>query len=98
MWPTKRAEELNQMLKRTFAKPSIRYTFIPSDETSFIGYFSAGVLNELGGNPPEQFEYVPYDRGHDDIDIIIISCHGSDLSENFWALRLTQGNDFILVS
>ena len=98
MWPTKRAEELNQMLKRTFAKPCIRYSFIASDETSFIGYFSAGVLNELGGNPPEQFEYVPYDRGHDDIDIIIISCHGSDLSENFWALRLTQGNDFILVS
>jgi hypothetical protein len=98
MWPIKRGEELNQMLNRTFAKPSIRYTFIPSDETSFIGYFSAGVLNELGENPPEQFEYVPYDRGHDDIDIIIISCHGSDLSENLWALRLTQGNDFILVS
>ena len=98
MWPNKRAEELNQMLKRTFAKPCIRYSFIASDETSFIGYFSASVLNELGKNPPEQFEYVPYDHSHDDIDIIIISCHGSDLSENLWALRLIQGNDCILAS
>jgi hypothetical protein len=98
MWPIKRAEELNRMLKRIFAKPCIRYSFIPSDETSLIGYFSASVLNELGEHPPEQFQYVPYGHGHDDIDIIIVSCHGSDLSDNFWALRLAQGNDFILVS
>lgn len=97
MWPTKRAEELNQAIERVFTKTRIRYTFLSSDETSFINYFPASVLNELGLNQSERFEYIPYGHDHD-FDIIIISCHGSDLSENLWALRLIHGNDVILVS
>lgn len=98
MWPNRRAEELTLKTRNIFSKPCVRYTFIPSDETSLIKYFSARVINELGENPPEQFEYIPYINGLDDVDIIITSCHGSDLSENLWALKLIQGSEAIVAS
>ena len=98
MWPNKRAEELTQKTKYIFSKPRVRYTFIPSDETSSINYFSTRVIHELGTNSLEQLEYIPYTNGLNGVDIIITSCHGSDLSENLWTLKLIQGTETIVAS
>jgi hypothetical protein len=74
MWPIRRAEELTQMAKEVFAKPCIRYTFIPSEEASFINYFSAKAINELSKENPEHFECIPPNHSLGCVDIIIASC------------------------
>lgn len=98
MWPIKRAEELTQKVRSIFSKACINYTFIPSDETAFINYFSKRAINELHESSPEGFKYIPHEEGTTNIDIAIISCHGSDLSENIWALRLIHGQNVIVAS
>ena len=87
MWPTFRAQRLTQQFLLIGAKPKLRFTFVPSIENEPIQYFPEGFIEIFSPLVGSDLEYVPISEGLADIDVVIVSCHGSDFSPQIWRLR-----------
>lgn len=98
MWPIRRAEDLTRRAGMAFAGNVARYCFCPSDATSSLSYFSDLAIDELAGNEVLGCEYLPPSRGFHEADLVIVTSHGEDLSENLWALRMLLKPDALVVT
>lgn len=86
MWPELRAFQLTEqcgLLKNR----EIRFTFLPSYETDFISYFHNEINDEFTAKLEPRFRYVAPKKGLNDIDLVILTNHGSDMYQNIWELR-----------
>jgi hypothetical protein len=85
MWCNYRAREIKDRLAVLQNRPTIRFTFTPSNETTFIDYFP-DQSSELESLKTDGFDYVlPTDIGRS--DVAIVTAHGADLSGALWTLR-----------
>lgn len=98
IWPLRRGRELVEKVQRAFAKPVLRYTVCPSDSASFLQYFSPEALLEIGTLDNEDLKLQPIHSGFEDVDLLITTCHGEDLSENLWLLRSMLGPDALIAA
>ena len=87
MWPNRRAEELNQRCHAAYAKPTTWFTFIPSAECNFIGYFPVDYAADCQAGLSPNLRYLPPTSNFCDADIAIVTAHGSDLSPALWEFR-----------
>jgi hypothetical protein len=87
MWPHLRSEELTQSAIAIFSKARIRITLIPSSTFKEIAYFPEDYSTDCQAALDPVFQYVPPDRSHEDVDIVILTAHGADLSQVLWDIR-----------
>ena len=93
--PCQRADQLTQSFQALAARPVIRWSWLPAPATVALSYFAQGVdpaLMDMDG-----FAFVPKEEhsAMDDIDVLIVTAHGADMSERLMAFR--QRNPKMLV-
>ena len=79
MWPHLRSQELIQSAVAIFSKAKVRFTLIPLPAEE-IGYFPEDYSADCEAVLDPVFQYVPPDQSLEDVDIVIITAHGADLS------------------
>lgn len=87
MWPTTRARKLTQQCSDAFSKRITRFAVIPSFECDFIRYFPEDYLHDCRSFSDQSCQYVPISEGLANVDVVILTAHGSDLSAPIWDLR-----------
>jgi len=95
MWPELRVFQLSEQF-RLIKKREIRFTFLPSYETDFIDYFHSEIAGEFNSHLDLCYHYVPPRKGIDDIDVVILTNHGSDMYQNIWELRRRLPEDTLI--
>ena len=98
-WPKMRATSLSARLIKQIGKKHPRYALVLSGETDFIGYFAAGLQDELRVLSPEPFLFVeagPDGHYADQPDLVLFVSHGSNHAAKLWRLRETFGPDVVL--
>ena len=89
MWPEARIQQLTQSAAAMFARGAVRYTLIPSSDYHFCDDYAA----DLRGVLDPVFQYIPPRENLTDVDIILLTAHGSDVSHVIWHIRRKLGGD-----
>lgn len=87
MWTLSRAQKLNQQAFVAFSRKTIRFSFMPSPRCDFIRYFPDDYSGDFSSVLGDSFQYVAPSEGLTDLDLIIPTSHGSDMSTEIWDLR-----------
>lgn len=87
IWPEARAAELARLLSDLRQKSTLRFSFVPSHETSFLRYFPENLTADFSQLATHGFVYQPPSQGIADCDVLIATSHSSDNSEFLWSLR-----------
>lgn len=89
MWPDSRIQQLTQSATAIFARASVRFTLIPSSGYHFCDDYVADF--SVGLDPV--FQYIPPKENLTDVDIILLTAHGSDVSHVIWHIRRKLAGD-----
>lgn len=92
-----RGADLNRRLKALQAKRQISVSFIPSHETSFISYFPKNLHAELAVALGDRYAFLSPEKGGQ-ADIVVLTVHGSDLSDNLWRMRDVLRKDALIAT
>ena len=88
MWPQKRAQELQEKTLSLLSKRRIRVHFHPNPEVVSLNYFPRDLAKTLVPYGDHRFELVDLnDVQPSDVDIVIFTAHGTDLSVALWDVR-----------
>jgi hypothetical protein len=87
MWTLSRAQKLSQQSFVAFSRKTIRFTIVPSHGTEFIRYFPDDYSVDCSVVLGDAYQYVAPSRDLTDLDLVILTAHGSDMSAGIWDLR-----------
>ncbi len=87
-WPQRRADELNALFQRLAGLNEIYYSFVPSPDTDFLGYFPKDIELELDRVSQGRLRRVPLAGEHGaQADIVVLTAHGPNRASEIWELR-----------
>jgi hypothetical protein len=88
-----------QMTAMIFSKSTVRFTIIsPSYLIQDLKYFPTEFIKDCQVQLEPRFEYVPIEQGFAEVDIIIITAHGTNYANDIWDIRRQcKSNVLILV-
>ena len=69
------------------APKPLKVSFRPSPETDQLAYFYAGLDGELAAMSSDRIHYVPRQHPLGDVDVVLLTAHGSDLAPYLTDLR-----------
>jgi hypothetical protein len=92
MWPDSRIQQLTQTAAAIFARAPVRFTLIPTSGYHFCDDYAA----DLGGGLDPVFQYVLPNQSLADVDIVLLTSHGSDVSHVMWHIRRNSAADKLI--
>ena len=94
--PVQRATQLTRSLHHLRSKETIRWTWATTMKTP-LPYFAPGEAES--GKPADAFAFVPHDRvsNWEEIDVLILIAHGSDVSSRVFEYRNRNPNLLVLI-
>ncbi len=94
--PVQRATQLTRSLHHLRSKETIRWTWATTMKTP-LPYFAPGEAES--GKPADAFAFVPHDRvsNWQEIDVLILIAHGSDVSSRIFEYRNRNPNLLVLI-
>jgi hypothetical protein len=79
------------------SKNPIRFSFVPAPDYEPLGYFAKNSELDFVQLGARGFEFVsPLAHAPYDVDILIVTAHGTDISASFWGLRKKLSRDTII--
>ena len=97
MWSENRADDIAAKLAALRQKPTLRFAFLPSNETGSIQYFSKDLAADLVTLKPKGYEFMSASQGLAGCDIAVVSAHGLDLSAALWEMQQAADRTLIAV-
>jgi hypothetical protein len=89
---------LTESAAAVFAKSKVRFTLVPSSSFNVIKYFAEDYAADCEKVLAPTLQYVPPDQGLDNLDVVIFTAHGSDLSPLLWDVRRKIGQHALVVA
>ena len=95
-WVFGRKQGLEAKLRGVFSQPLVTYSFLPSRETDYIRYISPGLWSDLDRSVRLGFRHLKSPEPGVPVDILLITAHGTDLSQGIWRLREQFPNTLVI--
>jgi hypothetical protein len=98
MWPNFRSQQVTESAVAVFSKATVRFALLPSPVFNTLEYFPADYTADCEEGLDSTFKYVPPDQGLENVDIVILTAHGADLSPLIWDIRQRIGPQALIVT